>query len=166
MSREITEFRGEYRFLSNFWPCAVPIGGITYPSSEHAYQAHKTLDHRAREAMAALSTPGDAKRAGKVLDLRTDWERVKKAVMLQVVLVKFMKHADLAKLLVATGDASLQEGNHWHDNFWGVCRCAQPTGQGLSYLGWGVSGCAKHSGQGLNYLGRILETVRFIVRED
>jgi hypothetical protein len=148
MAKEITQFQGEWRFLSNFWLCPVPVGGIEYKSAEHAYQAHKTLDHRAREAMAALSTPRDAKRAGQVIDLRTDWERAKKAIMLQVVLVKFMKNADLARQLVATEDAYLEEGNTWHDNYWGSC------------------GCPKCIGTGLNYLGRILTMVRDIVRVD
>ena len=41
---DVTEFQGEYRFLSNFWPAQVVFEGVTYPTSEHAYQAAKTLD--------------------------------------------------------------------------------------------------------------------------
>lgn len=148
----ITEFQGEWRWLSNFWMCPVPIGGIVYPSSEHAYQASKVLDMNARAKIADMATPGEAKRAGQVLTLRTDWERSKKRVMLLVVLAKFSNNHDLARQLAATGAAMLIEGNHWHDNFWGSCACRR-CGQG-------------DCNNGLNYLGRILTMVRDIVRED
>ena len=26
-------------------------------------------------------------------------------------------------MLLLTGGAELIEGNHWHDNFWGICTC-------------------------------------------
>jgi predicted NAD-dependent protein-ADP-ribosyltransferase YbiA (DUF1768 family) len=32
--------------------------GVRYPTVEHAYQAMKTLDRRARERLAELSKPG------------------------------------------------------------------------------------------------------------
>lgn len=146
--REITEFRGEYRFLSNFWPCKVQLGDIVFPSAEHAYQARKSLDPVVQRSLAQLASPGEAKRYGRTIELRPDWERVKKRVMLLVVLTKFIQNPDLAKLLVATEDIPLEEGNTWHDNFWGACRCDD------------------HAGDGLNYLGRILMMVRDIVRED
>jgi len=40
----ITSFQGEYRFLSNFWPCHIVRDGLVYPSLEHAYAASKTDD--------------------------------------------------------------------------------------------------------------------------
>lgn len=148
MASEITQFRGEWRFLSNFWPSPVTLGKITFPTAEHAYQASKTLDQGARLAIAGLDTPGQAKRAGQKLQLRPDWERAKKRVMLLVVLAKFMDSPDLIRRLVATEEAYLEEGNTWHDNFWGAC------------------GCEQHIGEGLNYLGRILMMVRDIVKVD
>ena len=41
---EITEFRGENQYLSNFYPCLINFRKIAYPSAEHAFQAQKTLD--------------------------------------------------------------------------------------------------------------------------
>lgn len=38
----ITEFRGEYAFLSNFYYCKVIYAKHEYITSEHAYQASKT----------------------------------------------------------------------------------------------------------------------------
>lgn len=116
----IREFQGEYRFLSNFWPATVVFEGITYPSAEHAYQSAKTLDITERRRIAALSTPGEAKRAGRALTLRADWERVKFDVMERCVRDKFMRNADLRARLLATGDAHLEEGNTWGDRVWGT----------------------------------------------
>lgn len=39
----IKEFRKNYFFLSNFYPCIVVYDGITYSSSEATYQAQKIL---------------------------------------------------------------------------------------------------------------------------
>src|SRR5262245_22740028 len=61
----ITEFQGEHRWLSNFWPCGVEFEGVMYPSAEHAYQAAKTLDEGARRRIAGLATAAEAKAAGR-----------------------------------------------------------------------------------------------------
>lgn len=148
MANEITSFTGEYRFLSNFWPCDVKLGNIVFPSAEHGYQARKSLVPAVQVSVARLATPGEAKRYGRRIALRPDWEQVKKRTMLLVVLAKFVQHPDLAVRLAATEDTYLEEGNAWHDNFWGAC------------------GCDDHTGEGLNYLGRILMMVRDIVRVD
>jgi ribA/ribD-fused uncharacterized protein len=148
MSSEITEFQGGYRWLSNFWLCPVDVSGVRYPSAEHAYQAAKTLDAGARLAIAGLASPGQAKRAGQQLELRPGWEQARKRIMLGVVVIKFTQNPHLGCQLAETGDALLEEGNRWHDNYWGAC------------------GCPRHMGLGLNYLGRILMMVRDIVRED
>jgi len=63
----ISEFQGEFRFLSNFWPCKIYFEGMWYDSVEHAYQAAKTLDMDERLRISFLETPGKAKRAGKEL---------------------------------------------------------------------------------------------------
>lgn len=147
--KEITQFRGGYRFLSNFWLCQVEVSGLIFPSSEHAYQAAKTLDPGQRICFTSPDMePGQAKREGRLVTMRPDWEQVKKRAMLRVVLAKFIQNPDLAAQLVATEDVYLEEGNHWHDNYWGAC------------------GCPQHVGQGLNYLGRILTMVRDLIRVD
>src|SRR5205807_6751720 len=85
---KIPEFQGEYRFLSNFFPAEVIYEGITYPTSEHAYQAAKTLDPEQRKKIAAMKTPAEAKAAGRALMLRDDWETAKFIVMEDVVRYK------------------------------------------------------------------------------
>jgi ribA/ribD-fused uncharacterized protein len=138
----IDSFQGEYRFLSNFYPAETVFEGITYPTSEHAYQAAKSLDPAERQKIAALPTPAEAKRAGRALPkLRDDWEQAKFDVMERCVRDKFTRHADLRDKLLATGDAELIEGNTWGDRIWGV-----------------------YEGQGENHLGRILMKVRAELR--
>lgn len=149
MSKSILAFQDEYRFLSNFWPCDVRIGGLMYPSAEHAYQAQKTTDLHERMFIAQnLKSPGQAKRygGGTIIQIRPDWDAVRLAVMHEVVTAKFTQNPDLAKLLVATGDRELIEGNSWGDRFWG-----KVDGQDRSLSGMLF---------GENWLGRILMITR------
>jgi ribA/ribD-fused uncharacterized protein len=125
----IKEFQGEHRWLSNFWPAKVVIGGIVYPSVENAYQAAKTLNLEQRKRFAAC-TAGQAKRLGKTVDMRNDWESVKLQIMLDLVRQKFYVHLELRNKLLATGEEHIEEGNKWNDQFWGVCR-----GKGQNHLG-------------------------------
>jgi ribA/ribD-fused uncharacterized protein len=126
----IGAFNGEFRWLSNFWPVSITCAdGITYPSSEHAYMAAKTVDLSIRREIAALKTPGDAKRFSRKIKLRADWETVKRGEMLAVLRLKFQDPL-LRMKLIGTGDAHLIEGNTWGDTYWGVC-----NGQGQNVLG-------------------------------
>ncbi len=138
----IDSFQGANRFLSNFWPATVVFEGATYPSSENAYQAAKTTDLFVREMFQKVITPGQAKRIGREVPLRSDWDKVKRQVMLDIVRDKFTRSLSLKTKLVLTGDHELIEGNHWNDTYWGVCR-----------------------GNGTNHLGRILMEVRREIRE-
>jgi hypothetical protein len=133
----INEFSGEYRWLSNFWACKVSHDGILYSSVEHAFQAAKTLDFAKRWEISQLEKPGEAKRAGRQVVLRPDWEQIKDRVMMELVLHKFAFNADLKHKLLATGNIPLVEGNTWNDTYWGICL-----------------------GKGENKLGRILMAVR------
>jgi ribA/ribD-fused uncharacterized protein len=126
---KITKFRGEYFFLSNFYPKSIIWENIQYPDSEHAYVAAKTLDINLRKYIATIGTPGKAKRFGRTLDLRPDWEQVKLYIMYSLLVRKFA-YPDLRAQLVNTGDAVLIEGNDWGDRFWGVYR-----GEGQNWLG-------------------------------
>lgn len=118
----INEFSGEYRWLSNFWPCTVMFDGHIYISSEHAYQASKTLNLGQRAHIRLnCATPGQAKRAGQLVEKREDWDEVKINNMYIINLDKYIGNPSLRKLLVATGDLHLAEGNNWGDTFWGIC---------------------------------------------
>src|SRR6266568_5643057 len=114
----IDKFQGRYRFLSNFWITPIVFGVDIYKSVEHAYQAAKTNILSERELIQNARTPGEAKRMGKTVTLRPDWEHVKTKVMHDLVLQKFSGDPLRAQLL-ATDNAELIEGNTWHDNFLG-----------------------------------------------
>jgi len=125
----IMRFDGVYRFLSNFYYCDVYYDSVRYKSSEHAYQAAKTSDINLREAIRECNTPGDAKKLGRKLPLRTDWDDVKLNEMYKILKSKF-SNPKLKKMLVDTGSEELIEGNNWGDVYWGVC-----IGRGENNLG-------------------------------
>lgn len=118
----IVEFDGEYEFLSNFYHSPFTHDGITYSTNEHFFQAYKTLDIAEKKAIAAAETPGQAKRMGRNVKLRPDWEKIKVDVMMLGLRLKFAD-PELAAKLIATGDEELVEGNRWCDQTWGSCNC-------------------------------------------
>ena len=141
-------FDGEFAFLSNFYPSPIEFEGITYPTNEHFFQAMKTLDLDERRAIANCVTPGQAKKMGRRVALRPDWEDVKEAVMLEGLFLKFADE-QLADWLLETGDEELVEGTTWHDNEWGNCSCPK---------------CAHIEGK--NKLGRLLMIVRNMIKDE
>jgi len=132
----INEFRGKYFFLSNFYISDVEYEGIIYTNNEAAFQAQKVTDYRHQQEFW-LATPSEAKRLGRSVELRSDWEQIKDEVMEDIVRAKFTQSEELKNKLLATGDEELIEANTWNDTYWGVCR-----------------------GRGLNKLGKILMKVR------
>ncbi len=126
---KITRFRGTHYFLSNFYPCKVVHNGIEYPSAEHAYQASKTTNRKYKEHIKRAESPGEAKRRGKSVPLRGDWENVKIDVMRQILREKF-SNPGLKDLLRATGESYIEEANTWGDTFWGTY-----DGVGHNHLG-------------------------------
>ncbi len=129
MTSSINQFQGNYRFLSNFWPCNITVVGVTYKNVEAAYQASKTTDMRMRREFSDLN-PRDAKARGKKIPLRASWGDVLKVECMENCLRAKFAIPELRELLLATGDAELTEGNNWNDTFWGVCR-----GKGRNVLG-------------------------------
>jgi len=121
MDIPISEFVGGFRFLSNFYPVPIMLEGNVYLSLEHAFQAAKTADPLEQQKIREMLTPGKAKRAGRQVTLRSNWEQIKLRVMLALVRQKF-GHPELGKKLLATGNKELIEGNNWGDTFWGVCK--------------------------------------------
>lgn len=129
MSTIINSFEvPEYRFLSNFYPVSIRIEGSDYPSVENAYQAAKCADWKARVPFVRCS-PGTAKRLGRAVLMRADWERTKLRTMARLLRIKFLSPI-LRQMLLDTGDAELVEGNTWGDTYWGVC-----NGVGHNHLG-------------------------------
>lgn len=135
MQKLITSFSGEFEFLSNFFPVDVFYDGRMYHSTEAAYQAAKTVDERWKQRIANAETPGEAKRLGRQVPMRIDWDEVKDKVMLDLLRLKFTRGSDLGRRLDRTGNAVLVEGTTWHDQYWGVCLCKEHDGVGRNVLG-------------------------------
>ena len=137
------QFRKQYYFLSNMCPCSlgVAINGKIYKFTcvEAAFQAHKCPE-RADEFENIDSHT--AKKLGRRVPLRADWEQVKDQIMLNLVTAKFMQNPDLHRRLRDI-KGEITEENTWGDTYWGVC-----------------------NGIGENHLGKILMQVRDVVWHD
>lgn len=125
----INEFRGKYFFLSNFYNCTVTYNGMTYLNTEAAFHAQK-CPFRCREF--SKLNPSEAKRLGRKVSLRKDWETVKDGIMYDIVKAKFIQNPNLQKKLLDTSTQMLVEGNTWHDTYWGI---DLKTGEGQNKLG-------------------------------
>lgn len=120
---EVSEFRGEYRYLSNF-VCPNPIvyKGITFKTVEHGYVYFKSKDNIFRKDVLNCKTAWEVKKLGGKVELRKDFDFIKLYLMYSLVCNKFKNNPDLLyKLKTIKGD--IIEGNYWHDNYWGDCRC-------------------------------------------
>lgn len=143
MGEKINSFTGPYKFLSNFYELRWPLvceHRLTYKTVENAYQAAKSMYRNDRIDIKDLP-PGKAKIAGrKLVHLRSDWEQIKRAVMLELLLQKFIHNEDCRQWLLETGDTPIEEGNSWGDRYWGTV-----------------------NGEGENNLGKLLMVVREVL---
>jgi len=121
---------------------ARPGASWTVKTAEHAFQALKTKRADWICFMDWRDRPGEAKRMGRRVWLRPDWEEVKDAVMLCGVLEKFETHEEARRILLSTGDQELIEDSPF-DSYWG----------------------RGSDRKGLNMLGKILMEVRRKLRE-
>lgn len=126
----INDFRGSYRWLSNYQSSPVALDGWIYPTVEHAYQAAKNPSEIYRKRILADPSPRAARLLGQTCVLRRDWDDVKVQVMRGLLQQKFAPGTTLAAQLLATGEQELIEGNTWGDQFWGVC-----NGEGQNWMG-------------------------------
>lgn len=148
MKKAITSFKGIYAYLSNFHRSPFDLLGYTWPTNEHYYQAMKCPDDKFIEAILSDPNPASAKRKGRVVQMVSDWETYRILTMETGLFAKFDQNPSLKGALLQTGDALLEEGNVWHDNFWGNCKCPK---------------CAGIPGD--NMLGKLLMALRQLISE-
>lgn len=141
---KVSEFQGDYRFLSNFFHRIdlLKIDGLVFDSVEHFYQWNKCAYGSDRDKIRGASTPAIAKRLGIKVRMIDYWDTIRKAVMRRGVMAKFVQNRGLARKLINTGNMVLEEGNRWNDDYWGI-----------------VIG----TGMGENHLGKILMDVRSVI---
>lgn len=131
--------------MGNFAACGItlpdPFDGspVTYPTVEHYFQASKASTGAEHKRVAGAPSARAAKRLGRKVKLRADWEEIKEEVMETALREKF-RQKRFAALLLATGDKEIAEDSP-HDFEWGA---RDPSG------GW----------SGENKLGRLLMKVR------
>ena len=132
----INDFRGPFRWLSNFEMCPVMFEGDIFPSSEHAYQAAKCTN-RPDRGIFTLGTCAEARKRGNNVPLRYGWDEMRLWVMETILRDKFTRNPQLGKKLILTGRIWLAERNTWGDCFWGI-----------------------YNGAGSNHLGELLMLIR------
>jgi len=143
----IDRFANEYEQLSNFYPVIIKFNNINFPTVEHAFVASKSIKPEFWYKISKLKSDqaGKAKLMGRKIYLRKDWDLIKIARMKNFLLQKFSQN-QFKEFILSTGDAKLIEGNYWHDNYWGDCKCKK---------------CKKIIGQ--NQLGKLLMTIRSLL---
>ncbi len=129
------QFRNDYWFLSNFYPVEIECCNLKFRCVESAFQAYKCADPKDRLKFVNLNG-ADAKKLGREIKMRDDWNDIKDYVMYRLVYQKFNRNRKLA-LMLGDIESEIVEDNGWNDTYWGVCK-----------------------GKGLNKLGKILMKVR------
>ncbi|HVI41285.1 MAG TPA: NADAR family protein [Anaerovoracaceae bacterium] len=111
--------RDEHGYMSNFARYPVKMDDEVYKTSEHYYQSQKYKGTAWESKVCKADGPMKAAEIGRDKDgpLRKDWESVKDDVMREVVEAKFRQYPELAKQLLATGDAKLIE-HTTNDSYW------------------------------------------------
>jgi ribA/ribD-fused uncharacterized protein len=111
-------------FMSNFYPSKLMIDGKEYWHVEGYYQSQKFagFNEVAEEHIRKALSPGVCKRLAYDYPLpehkKKEWnDGLKDKIMRRAVLCKFITNGDLARQLIATGDAMLVEDNV-NDDYW------------------------------------------------
>ena len=107
-----------YGCFSNFSKHRFTLGGKSWPTIEHYFQAQKFPGTPREELIRLASDPMTAKTLGndRTFPLRSDWQIAKDAVMREI--------------LLGTGDELLIEAAY-NDRYWG----SGPDGKGQNKLG-------------------------------
>ena len=116
-------FNNEKEYLSNFYNAPFSYNGIKFRNVEQVFQGLKQFpDSNILLKFSKLSA-SEAKREGRKVTLRKDWEDIKDKIMKTLVTYKFEQNPLLLDRLLNEDDEHLIEYNYWHDNYWGHCVC-------------------------------------------
>jgi len=117
--RNVIQFLGKNHPLSNFYEAHFDIDGIVYPTVEHYYQSEKCINIQDKIKITITKEAKDAKRLGRKVKCKKDWNLVKKRVMWKALNAKFSQNIRLKEYLLNTGDCYLIEKNKY-DEYWGI----------------------------------------------
>ncbi len=121
----IASFTGRHAFLSNFYPSPLidpEMPDLVWRTLEHWYQANKASTLEDLLWVHESESPGVAKKRGRRVELRSDWEEAKLDVMAMGLRLKFEPGSPLTFWLLETDPEELVEGNYWGDRYWGAVR--------------------------------------------
>jgi N-glycosidase YbiA len=130
-----------YGFMSNYYKARFHIYGRWWNWVEAPYQSAKTSVIEEKNMIWLASKANDARLLGQKVTMVPDWDQIKRQVMQECCLAKFLQHPDLRQQLMATGEEELIEDSPT-DFFWG---CGE-------------------DGTGQNVLGQVLMEIRWILR--
>lgn len=100
---------GPHKSFSNWYSCPFKWNRITWANSEQALMSMKSFDKDYQKKIRKATNPADAKRLGRAVKLRQDWDQVKFNLMVEILFAKFSQHPDLAEILLETGTQSIHE---------------------------------------------------------
>jgi N-glycosidase YbiA len=137
MTIKFYKIKDPHGYMSNYKKARFFIYGRWWNWVEAPYQSQKTLDVNEQELIYQAKTNNESRLLGQKLTMRPDWDQVKRQVMYECCLAKFLQHHDLRKQLLETGDEILIEDSPV--DFW-----------------WGCGS----DGSGRNELGKVLMQIR------
>lgn len=138
-----------YGAFSNLYRREVVYEGLTFQTSEHAYQAGKARKENVRDWLMAAPSPGLLAMAAHglyVWDVHPDWSKTKFIRMKEILYAKYTQHNDLQELLLSTGNKRLVE--------------VATVDNAVNRL-WG-----EVNGKGQNKLGELLMEIRAQIRQE
>ena len=116
--------------LSNMYPCEFWMNGYRFTSSEMAFQFFKCNNEADRLFIIDSKDGYQAKQRGRKVSMVKDWLEIRESVMYDVIQEKLLQNPLIMIYLMDTEDNKINELNHWHDHFWGICSCNScPEGQ-------------------------------------
>lgn len=138
----------EFYPLCNFSAFTVVMDGITYPTSEHAYQAQRYIRSGDKDIVRFIRKASSAHEAFQIAQENKhlalpSWQGVKFDVMKEILFLKVNQHPYVMQKLLETGDRIIIEDS-WRDDVWG----------------WGPNK------DGQNHLGRLWMEIREELRQE
>lgn len=118
MTIKFYKTKDPYGFMGNFFKARFFIYGRWWSFVEAPYQAQKTFVQEEQDAIWAVVKANDSRLLGQKVTMRPDWDQVKRQVMKECVLAKFLQHPELRKQLMATDGQVLIEDSPV-DWYWG-----------------------------------------------
>lgn len=116
--QKIEEFRGEYEFLNNSYPCTFRWRHQSWRCAEAAIQAARCADPKEAQTFVNSNAEKAKARASKVKP-RADWSAICLELVEEILRAKFDQNAELAQKLHKTRGFILVNGTNKQDCFWG-----------------------------------------------